>query len=598
MAKVNNVQNALDTSWKSLHRDTFWGQFLQDLESSATENDRAGIVNKYNELQRRHRRLRTSHQPEANGLWGKVVGEPGVGGLQDYVRTNFDFINKNIGNNWNSYSPDSENPTSKDSPEGGWTVDSLWGGVTDHRFALGRRIGDQDDWDPEELARNNETLSKYGLKMELEYEPGNSNIGYYVIKPLGNKVAGGDPPEEVDFPPAKKSIFDRWTDWLPLTQLKAIGDWANQKSLNIKSRLTTALEEPIIKQYKVTDNYFTTSALQQKGAEALGNSIRGLSSNLDWNETKRQKAQEIADTYFLKSVEARQNKYNTDITKAQEVANTNTANRVTTRNENADRLAALKKYLLNLKDEALKTWAKNTQSYIGNMYTSAGEFVKAMRYNNLVRENAAAKRQYSNDLLGINKWVQQQTAGLFTNDQNKQSIINLLQEQLNQTENEEQRQEINYIIANYDVLASSESGRANIENALAQDIRGRAWLERVQEQVARGADNMALAAAARRDATIDENSNIKLTNQHYPWSPEFWHYSRSSSLAAPFRSNYFKSGGKVIDHTKHRESLYQREQESVRKSQDAVNKDLMSNLHKEISQLKREELQLLRTIFK
>lgn len=123
-----------------------------------------------------------------------------VGAWQKYVRDNYGFINRSIGNNFSKYKVHSNNPYSGDNSGKEWKVDNLWAGITDDRTTWGNLLNPND----ENYLKWKKKFSEIGIDYKTNPEWNTGDVLYGFLK--DDTIDGGNPlgDKEIVVTPQKK----------------------------------------------------------------------------------------------------------------------------------------------------------------------------------------------------------------------------------------------------------------------------------------------------------------------------------------------------------------------------------------------------------
>lgn len=524
---------------------------------------------------------------------------------QSDINRTFGFVNtKGISGAIASgrYNPN-ERPESGDRTEQSWKPEGLYGAYTDDRRLLGRK-GDYDTGQLEMLA---ERLEPAGLEIYLD-----SDTNYYMIRPIDEKLRGetvdettGKPVERprvqtsipqtntptdwLSLRPRQKTNSPGWSDWLPLTAKKIVDDLVAIRTGNLERQKVFPKVQAPHEQAKVTDAYAQRQLFEKQKAEVLHRSGYNPTSNLATNLQARTEGEKLASEITDKQVALKSQEFAETSRLVQEVANRNKLAQVNAANQNNQINAAAMNSIIDSRIKQNERLATNLGTYIGDMYTNYGEYLKTKRLNENAskrqeaqyqfnRARTAAYKPYYNLQDNPSTWSR---LNEFKNAINAEGLTSLTEDQKriwNEAAisgNYNNPEFINLLITQ---LKSGTSPVAQKYRTLYnQDLQD---LSRKAEYLSSQAESDLYSALSSIDTYA--------TNQ-WGWNPR--------SQVRKFVLSQ-KQGGKVEDRFSKLERIRQREQQSVRENTQKRNKTLSDNLNKQLDRISKEELALLRAIFK
>lgn len=388
-----------------------------------------------------------------------------------------------------------------------------------------------------------------------------------------------DGEEEITIPEPIRKLTP-WTDWIPLSAQLGNDLMSAERQAALQKQMRFPLIEGPFLQHKITNNYHLRTGMQQNANElrdlgAFRSNSSDLRANMDnmykydtqASQIENQAEQIKADTTF-KERQISENGENTNKKTGADVANYNAKQNAAAWNNILDAKA---------KHDLRRTAAIN--SWIGNMYTSHGEWLKDQRLND---------QQYLRGLNQYNANLEQQKAyqdyydltSDYTKSQAYQDFANAVRnwsgdEDLPGMSGEDYNNpdKIKALWAGDSDLAKQYQSRYNTEMSNAE----RQYYQRMQQINNRlEAANLVLLARI-------SNQGIYMNPRVTPtYSPLFKH-ARGGSVRARF-----------IDYQNHIQKEQQKQKELQHKRDQLVSKQLNADLDR----LSKEQMILLRSVFK
>lgn len=199
-------------------------------------------------------------------------------------------------------------------------------------------------------------------------------------------VKSGNPytPIKLSGTKASKSI---WTDWIPIlskyfTNKRAARQDAEQQK-KMQFPLETAKERHAIK----TDAYLQRQLLEKQKQELLARADAIPTSNIDDRMRLLDQAHEIAEKYSDRQAQLQSAEYHqtsADVTKA---TNYNTASRIDTANNNTKIIAVSYNNIINANRKRIAKDAANTNATVDSLYTDYGKWKHDQRLDEVRRNN-------------------------------------------------------------------------------------------------------------------------------------------------------------------------------------------------------------------
>lgn len=287
-----------------------------------------------------------------------------------------------------------------------WKADPYYGAITHQRYA--------NSFNDEELQRANERAKQKGFQWVEDDRASGIYTGdgrkFYRIEKLtpGNSDAGGEDGETpgasstpsntsgtkstTETPGVKPVTFadrlnlmppkpDPWTDWIPLSAQYGndLISAARQKSLQEKMRFPL-IEGPYLQHIK-TNDYFRRAAMGQTAADMRHRAEMQNGSDMVTNLENARLADEQASQIELQAEGIKSEKDAQERQAFEETVNKNKQTAAAVANHNYAANTAAWNNILDARRRYDLAKTQATNSYIGNMYTSHGEWLKDTRIN-------------------------------------------------------------------------------------------------------------------------------------------------------------------------------------------------------------------------
>lgn len=385
------------------------------------------------------------------------------------------------------------------------------------------------------------------------------------------------------------SNYPGWSDWIPLTMRK-INDDVTAKTIGRLERLKRfQLKEAPYRQEIVTNAYATRQMLEQQKAQLLSRSAAMDGSDINQNLRNRLSVEDQIAELNSKQADWQQNDYNQTRQKHQETLNWNKEKSVEVANYNRQQNVAAWNSILASRAAEREKLNSNLNTYIGDMYSNYGEYLKTKRLNENAQKRAAATKTYADEY--------EKAFDSYTKLQNDPSRwsefdsfistlggLDVLTDQQIQLYNKYASREIDASNPAFKQMIISILNNSNNPDVQMWKSKYQAELKKVKEE----AERAAKIAEGNYASTVG-SINVYETNQ---WGPNI-------SLLGKNRRSVLshKSGGKLqslIDFVK----VYQKEEESIRKNTNKRHDRDSKNLNKQLDRISQEELILLRSAFK
>lgn len=474
-----------------------------------------------------------------------------------------------------------------------FTGDNYYGTQTDHRRA--------NFFNTDELAQANEIVKLRGWQF-VEDPNGISEGGRksYILQALpqnsgtpGASTPAAETPDSskptvkpnqltVTPQPAKQRKTP-WSDWMAIDSMLGNDLYNHRQQELLQSEMKFPKQSYSSPDYLMDNGYFTRSLLKNQANQIRANATRGLSSNLEYNFALAGQAEDAASKLDIEGARIKADRTAQEKMNFHNVLERRKAGQTEAANFNASQSAAAWNNSLNATQKRLERDNTSLNSAIGNKTASYGEYLKTQRLNenNLLR--AQAKEQYSNsynnrlkayqDDQDITKWSgfgnlygAMMSAGGWGDDAEMSKWKGTWAEQKSLDSNQ---------LAKVMEWLQTDAGaayRTQWSDYLKQ--RERQFYDEVN------ADQLAY------------NATISKIPQYVTNQIDWWPFSdRRRDISVQ------KQGG-TIDKLSNFTRQYMQEQQHVRKSQDTRNQTLQRSLNQQLERLSREQLILLRSVFK
>ena len=181
---------------------------------------------------------------------------------------------------------------------------------------------------------------------------------------------------------ASKSI---WTDWIPIlskyfTNRKAARRDAEQQK-KMRFPLEMAKERHAIK----TDAYLQRQLLEKQKQEMLARADAIPTSNMDDKMRLLDQVHEVTEKYSDKQAQLQSAEYHQTLEDVVKAANYNTASRVDTANNNAKAIAASYNNIINANRKQIAKDAANVNATVDSLYRDYGKWKHDQRLNDVRR---------------------------------------------------------------------------------------------------------------------------------------------------------------------------------------------------------------------
>ena len=383
----------------------------------------------------------------------------------------------------------------------------------------------------------------------------------------------------VDFDPVRQPNYTPWTDWIPLSAQFANDMFSNARQAELQKKQKYALYESPYQQAKVTNAYAARSAqnaqisdMQARSEEAAAGAS-DLRAGMKHQLNTAQQATSMRNQLELEKA----NEFNQTTSQVQSVANDNTVNATSIANQNRQINVAAQNNILNANAKRDLSNLQSMNSYIANMTTSHGNWLQNQRMED---ENFRQTQAYEN-YLNTNRDAEQAIKDLddYTKSAAWQEFRN--SEFAGSGGPADQNDDEWY-------KTTWESGGEQAQEFIKKyDDWKKSETERIQK----------IVEDAGYQYRFDQMyAPTTFSNQGY-YRPL---YRNTRGPLFQRRSFSYKKGGKTstrdrfLDYMNH----FQKEQQSTRKETFESNKYWSQAIQRKLDNLDKQELALLRAIFK
>lgn len=475
-----------------------------------------------------------------------------------------------------------------------FTGDNYYGTQTDHRRA--------NFFNTDELAQANEIVKLRGWQF-VEDPNGISEGGRksYILQTIpqnaGTSGTTGTPAAETPDPskptvnPNQLTITPQptkqrktpWSDGMAIDSMLGNDLYNHRQQELLQSEMKFPKKSYSSPDYLMDNGYFTRSLLKNQANQIRANATRGLSSNQEYNFALAGQAEDAASKLDIEGARIKAERTAQEKMNFHNVLEQRKAGQTEAANFNASQSAAAWNNSLNATQKRLERDNASLNSAIGNKTASYGEYLKTQRLNenNLLR--AQAKEQYSNRYNNrlkayqndqdITKWSgfgnlygAMMSAGGWGDDAEMSKWKRTWAEQKSLDSNQLAK------VMEWLWTDAGSAYRTQWSDYLKQ--RERQFYDEVN------ADQLVY------------NATISKIPQYVTNQIDWWPFSdRRRDISVQ------KQGG-TIDKLSNFTRQHMQEQQHVRKSQDTRNQTLQRSLNQQLERLSREQLILLRSVFK
>ena len=585
---------------------------------NSTNEQRAEAVKAINNLQKAYEDLRKRKTISTPVEFDQAVKDYQQRIISEIPELNTIGITNGINNNRYTYAQKRISGDSADS-NGNWGTDGLWGSQTQDRTVLGYN----GDWDEnsDRYTQMNDALKQYGFKVEKGLAGDNGYTEAYYINPLAQPETQTEPeepaepttqtepekttepttqtepvdssvPSVLEFQQQPKRQSTPWTDWAPLTTQLTNNLLNNQRQYNNEIQKKFPLEEAPYKQGLVTNNYAARQMRSQMAADIRSRANRNLTSDSTTNQIQQNATEAQALGLEDQNAIDQTQEFNRTSKELQAIGNENKAVEASVANYNRKQNAAAWNNILAARQKRDATNTAELNSYIGNMYSSHGQWLQNERM-----EDARFQRD-------INDYNYQQGLQRLYNESGLEALEGGIQ-------NSQAFGRFRKVIEDggdtYNIPLD-ENGKITDQALLdyikanPNDAAVKSALSEYQSEL----DNANNFFTHKQQSLIAERQRANMlipgtfSNQGTRFGDRYIRYTVPGSTSTnPLYTGSYKSGGKFrnarfIDYMNHYQKQQQFDRIETRKNQERLQKKLARDL----DYLDKETLLLLKQIFK
>ncbi len=383
--------------------------------------------------------------------------------------------------------------------------------------------------------------------------------------------------QEQPFEPLS-SEYPGWSDWIPLTMRKIIDDFTALKNYQLGVQKQYPRVEAPYKHQVVTDAYGQRTALEQQKQDLLRRADNMNGADADANLVQHLSAEEVAQKYDQAQLEQKENEYNQTKKEAESVLDWNRVKGVETANINNQYATAARNSIINERTARNNTLKTNADTYIGDMYSNFGQWLKTKRINKnaLIANNAELKKAYD-ESAASNKYKEKSN-----NIQYWPQYTSYIQTLLNSDASDAAIGEFRDKV----ISGELQPGTKDFNDAAKTILVTSSDPSISKYKTSYASFTSTLEDELMKDYTKADIGAKQETYRLNPFVSNQWGFY--GTLA---------KGGKV-DRLMQFAKLYEKEQDSVRKNaRNRVNKDA-EYLNKALDRLSKEQIILLKSVFK
>lgn len=371
-----------------------------------------------------------------------------------------------------------------------------------------------------------------------------------------------------------------WSDWLPNGMMLANSLYNNKRQEDLQADMKFPKKQYTTRNYIADNAYFTRSQMQKQANDIRARGAQNISSNAEYNMAVQNQAEEAAQNIELQANDLKARRTAQQKEALQQVADYNKEQYVNMANDAAVTDASAYNNVLNAKAQRI---AKDTQAVNGNIsanFTSLGEYLKTKRLNENALQRANINSQYStkyNELLkGYNDTISD-----IRNWDGFQAALNAM----HAAEGFGTDAEMGAFPTDPSQLTEAQLATVKTWLNSIAGAQYKANYDKWKEAQDTGFSNNYQALVAATQAEL-EKINPYVTNQ------------LDLSWPNKKRTITVKKSGGVVDRLSNFTRQIMQESQFVRKSHQQDTTNAQKSLQQQLQRLSKEQLILLRAVFK
>lgn len=369
-----------------------------------------------------------------------------------------------------------------------------------------------------------------------------------------------------------------WTDWIPHTMQLMNAHVANNKLAKLQKKMSFPKQVAPQKNAIVTDAYAQRQLLEKQKQELLARADATQVANMDQKMAIMRQAEEQAQKYSDAQAQLQSQEYAQTKKEANDVENWNLVQRAETANHNAKVNSAAYNNWLNAEKQKITSDSAARKSYLYDMYKDYGLYKQDQRLNERAYTEAQLKLDLTNKLSELENIFQ---------DKSDPSRWEMLSQYAVEFVNSGALTDV----AEKAIVGNQALSPDAVKQKLQQDPQFR---NLILTKLLTGTDDV----TKRFKAAFDEY--VKRLNRGYDAAYNR-HYMQNqaarAALPVTISNQIFKKGGK-LSVLKEVVKQNQREKESNRKASSDFHKRTSKELARQLGALDKEQLMLLKSIFK
>lgn len=369
-----------------------------------------------------------------------------------------------------------------------------------------------------------------------------------------------------------------WTDWIPHTIQLMNAHSANNKLAKLQQQMSFPKRVAPQKNDIVTDAYTQRQLLEKQKQELLARADATQVANMDQKMAIMRQAEEQANKYSDAQVQLQSQEYAQTKKNANDVANWNLVKKAEIADHNAKVNSAAYNNWLNAEKQKATSDSAARKSYLYDMYKDYGLYKQDQRLNERAYEEAQLKLDLTNKLSELENIFQ---------DKSDPSRWEMLSQYAVEFVNSGALTDV----AEKAIVGNQALNPDAVKQKLQQDPQFR---NLILTKLLTGTDDV----TKRFKAAFDEY--VKRLNRDYDAAYNR-HYMQNqaarAALPVTISNQIFKKGGK-LSVLKEVVKQNQREKESNRKASEQFHKRTSKELARQLDALDKEQLMLLKSIFK